>query len=272
VPEGNQLVEPEKILVSARIYEELKMYPAAEKAYRALANRDIQYRVALAGYLARRGKLDESFRICDTLFSKETAAEICMNSLSAAVQHVDDLTPDQNRQIEQWIKRARREVANPVNLLIQQAALLSAQGEYQKALDLLDSISTASLNDNQRGLLANNRAYMNVRLGKAEESLEEINTAIDLWGPRVEVLDTRAMIHLSRGDHQKAIEDLKEATLFPVKSGVYFFHLALAYQTADNRPAAMEALKLAKDMQFLGDDVAPNEREQLDKLRRWLRH
>jgi len=272
VPEGNQLADPEKVLVSAKMYEELKMYPAAEKAYRALANRDIQYRVALAGYLARRGKLDESFRICDTLFSKETAAEICMNSLSAAVQHVNDLTPDQNRQIEQWIKRARREVANPVNLLIQQAALLSAQGEYQKALDLLDSISTARLNDNQRGLLANNRAYMNVRLGKAEESLEEINTAIDLWGPRVEVLDTRAMIHLSRGDHQKAIEDLKEATMFPVKSGVYFFHLALAYQTADNRPAAMEALKLAKEMQFLGDDVAPNEREQLDELRRWLRH
>jgi tetratricopeptide (TPR) repeat protein len=150
--------------------------------------------------------------------------------------------------------------------------LLSAQGEYQKALDLLNSISTANLDDNLRGLLANNRAYMNVRLGKAEESLEEINTAINLWGPRVEVLDTRAMIHLSRGDYEKAIEDLKEATMFPVKSGVYFFHLALAYQAADNRPAAMKALGLAKDMQFLGDDVAPNEREQLDKLRRWLRH
>ena len=272
VPEGGQLTALDKIFTAARIYEELKMYAAAEDAYRALANRDIQYRLPLAGYLARRGKLDESFKICDTLFSKETAVEICMNSLAAAVQHVDDLTPAQNRQIEQWIERAKREVANPVNLLTQQASLLSAQGEYQKALDLLNSISTANLDDNLRGLLANNRAYMNVRLGKAEESLEEINTAINLWGPRVEVLDTRAMIHLSRGDYEKAIEDLKEATMFPVKSGVYFFHLALAYQAADNRPAAMKALGLAKDMQFLGDDVAPNEREQLDKLRRWLRH
>jgi tetratricopeptide (TPR) repeat protein len=272
VPEGNQLADPEKVLVSARMYEELKMYTAAEDAYRALANRDIQYRLALAGYLARRGKLDESFKICDTLFTKETAVQICAIGLSAAVQHVDDLTPDQNLLIEQWIERAQREVSNPVNLLTQQASLLSARGEYQKALDLLNVVATASLNDNQRGLLANNRAYMNVRLGKAEESLEEINTAIDLLGPRVEVLDTRAMIHLSRGEHQKAIEDLKEATMFPVKSGVYFFHLALAYQAADNRPAAKEALGLAKDMQFLGDDVAPNEREQFDKLRRWLRH
>ena len=272
VPEGNQLADTDNVRVSARIYEELKMYTAAEKAYRALANRDIQYRLALAGYLARRGKLDESFKICDTLFSKETAPQICGIGLAAAVQHVDDLTPEQNRQIEQWMQRAKREVANPVNLLTQQASLLSSQGEYQKALDLLDVIAAANLNDNQRGLLANNRAYMNVRLGKAKESLKEINTALDLLGPKVEVLDTRAMIHLSRGDHEKAIEDLKEATIFPVKSGVYFFHLALAYQAADNRPAAMEALRLAKDMQFLGDDVAPNEREQFDKLRRWLRH
>jgi tetratricopeptide (TPR) repeat protein len=273
IPEGIQAAEPDRVFSAAKIYEQLKLYTAAEKAYRALANRELRYRLELAAYLIRRGQLNESFRICNALFSKETALQISAMGLAAAVQNLHKLTLEQKRQLDQWLKLTKQEFPSSVNLVTQEAALRSAEGKFEEALKLLNSIPKKNLDDNQRGLIANNRAYMNVKLGgNTEQSLKDINTAVELLGPRIELLDTRAMIYLSLGEYEKAIADLEEATIFEVNSGIYYFHLALAYQAADNRPAAQNALEIAKEMKFLGDDVAATERGKYDKLRRWLRH
>jgi tetratricopeptide (TPR) repeat protein len=271
IPEGVQAADLEMVLSAAKIYEQLEMHKAAEQAYRAMADRNVQYRMNLAAYLARRGKLDEAFRLCDTLLTKDTVRQICAIGLGSAVRYVRDLTPNQQRTIEKWLAIAKREFPGSIELITQEAALLSAQEKFNEVLQITSKVDQDKLSDSQRGLLANNNAYMNMKLGRDGDSLENINLAFDLLGPRVELLDTRAMVYLSRGDYEKAIQDLKEATLFQVESGIYYFHLALAYQAKGDRGSSQRALDIASNMKFLGDNIGFSEREKYDKLKRWLR-
>ena len=128
------------------------------------------------------------------------------------------------------------------------------------------------MNENQRGLVANNLAYMRLKTGgDTDAALGNIDTAFTLLGPRVELLDTRATINIEKGEFDRAIEDLKQATLFKVDSGVYYFHLALAYQGKGDRVAAATALQQAEDLKFTGERIDSMDREKYLKLKRWLR-
>ena len=85
------------------------------------------------------------------------------------------------------------------------------------------------------------------------------------------MLDTRAAINIEKGEFDRAIEDLEQATIFKVNSGVYYFHLALAYQGKGDRDAAATALQQAEDLKFTGERIDGLDREKYLKLKRWLR-
>ena len=282
MPEGVQRSDAERVLAAAKLYEEIGLQDEAEATYRQLADKDFAYRINLAAYLSRRGKLSESFRICDAILTKDRLLDICAIGIGGSVRHATKVTDDELDQVYKWIATAKKEAPFSVDLITQEAALLSARAatvsaseskkNYQKAFDLIKDVPLEKMSDNQRGLLANNLAYMRIKTGgDADEALENIDTAFSLLGPRIELLDTRAAIHIEKGEFDRAIEDLKQATLFKVDSGIYYFHLALAYQGKGDRDAAASALQQAEDLKFTSEKIDGLDREKYVKLKRWLR-
>ncbi|MEC7501810.1 MAG: tetratricopeptide repeat protein [Planctomycetota bacterium] len=282
IPEGVQRADEERVLAAAKIYEEIGLQDLAESTYRELADKNFEYRINLAAFLSRQGKLDESFRICNAILTKDRLLDICAIGIGGAVRHSTKVTDAELAQVYKWIAAAKKEAPFSIDLITQEAALLSARAatvsaaeskeNYQKALDLIQDVPLEKVNENQRGLLANNLAYMRVKTGgDTDAALENIDTAFNLLGPRIELLDTRATINIEKGEFDRAIEDLKQATLFKVDSGVYYFHLALAYQGKGDRDAAAIALQQAEDLKFTGERIDGLDREKYLKLKRWLR-
>ena len=282
IPEGVVKADIEGVLAAAGLYEEIGLDESAEATYRSLADRDFAYRINLAAYLSRRGKLEESFRICNSILTKERLLDICSIGIAGAVRHAAKISNEEMDQVNQWIAAAKKEYPYSIDLITQEAALLSARAStlsaeeskqnYQKALELIRAVPLEKMNENQQGLIANNLAYMTVKTGgDIDVALENIDLAFDLLGPRIELLDTRATINIEKGDFDKAIGDLEQATLFRVDSGVYYFHLALAYQGKGNRVAAATALQKAEDLKFTGENIDGMDREKYLKLQRWLR-
>ena len=127
------------------------------------------------------------------------------------------------------------------------------------------------LSEFEQGMVANNRAYLNLKLGmNGDVVADDLAIAFQNLGPKIEILDTRAMASIEDKEFEDAIRDLNLATQFEPGSGRYHFHLALAYQGSDNRAAAKEALESAKIL-GLGQSISePSEKSKYEKLLSWL--
>lgn len=293
---NGQPVSSERILAMAHIYEELGLYPEAEEQYRRAAARDSNKRLELASYLGRSGNIDESIKICGELLSKETVRKITKIAFALGHQYGEQLTPSQTEQIIGWITYGQQEYPNSQKFYRYEASFLDSVGKYAEGVEVLNRISLDQCTELEKGMIANNRADLSLKLdGNEEELFADLEKAFEILGPQVELLDTRAMASLKKGDCSAAVRDLKEATLFYPDSGrlnsfwttgmhapgnvgnrvllergVYHFHLALAYQCQNEKRAARAALETAEALGFEESNVKPSELARYHELRSWL--
>ncbi len=289
-------ISSERILAIAHIYEELGLYREAEEQHRRASAQDSSKRLELASYLARRGNIDESIKICSEMLNKETVREITKIAFTLGRQYGGQLTPEQSEQIIGWINYARQEHPDSPEFYIYEASFLDFVGKYAEGIEVLNRISLDQCTELEKGMIANNRADLSLKLDDNEEQLfADLEKAFEILGPQVELLDTRAMALLQKGDCSAAVRDLKEATLFYPDSGrldafwatgmhapgnvgnrvllergIYHFHLALAYQCQNEKQAARAALEAAEDLGFEESNVKPSELARYHELRSWL--
>jgi hypothetical protein len=96
-----------------------------------------------------------------------------------------------------------------------------------------------------------------------------IDRAIAVAGPHPSLLDSRAVIHLQKGEHWLAVEDLNQA-LTQRRSPTDYFHLAQAHFQAKNRPAATDALKKAMELGLQVQQLHALEHSAFHKLTKEL--
>jgi hypothetical protein len=186
--------------------------------------------------------------------------------------HPGQITPALLQKVGQWIAFGMAQFPDAQILRVRQVSLLMAQGKFAEAETLAEAIMGADVPDVQRAILANNLAFHRAINGKADaKTMELIELAIRLLGPRQELLDTRAVAHLVRGDCPDALRDLEAATVFGDSSGNLHFHLALAHQCADNLSTARAALRNAEDAGFSRDGLSRPEQDRYDDLKKWLK-
>ena len=99
--------------------------------------------------------------------------------------------------------------------------------------------------------------------------MDLINRAFQQAGSIGALLDSRAMIHLARGDWESALEDMKVA-LADEPSGTRYFHLAQALLMGGKKQEAQEAFQKSKDFGLTVDQLQPIERPSYRKLREAL--
>ena len=150
--------------------------------------------------------------------------------------------------------------------------MLDRQGNTVDAVERLNAMDWDKLSEFEQGMIANNRAYLNLKLGKnGDIILDDLAIAFEKLGPRIEILDTRALASIQNKEFEDAIRDLNLATQFEPGSGRYHFHLALAYQGSDNRVAAKEALESAKMIGLASSIREPLEKLKYERLLSWLK-
>src|SRR5690606_38719947 len=171
---------------------------------------------------------------------------------------------------ERWLNRAVREDPESIALTLKQAECRDQQGRYEDAAVIYRTmLEKEDVTGQTRAVVCNNLAYM-LALGVAKsnspnEGVNYINEAVRLLGPVCDILDTRAVVYMRRGDYKSAADDLKLAVIDAPTSSKYF-HLALAYDGLSQMSEARDAWEKAEKLGLTRDSVNVLEQEQYDKV------
>jgi tetratricopeptide (TPR) repeat protein len=162
----------------------------------------------------------------------------------------------QAARIEESLRHAIDAETGNIMLRLQLADLMELLGRSDGVESLCRSILALDANN----LVAlNNLAWLLAgQVGKEQEALGLIQRAIQQHGGRPELLDTRAVVHLSLGNAAQAVKDL-EAVVRAAPTPSRYFHLTRAHLLAKNAPQALAALQRANDLGLDVQRLHPND-------------
>ena len=201
-----------------------------------------------------------------------------LNAVSAMYEKLDE-----HEKARTYVERALKLAEGSESPRIQDflranlATILSAQGEYEQALELLQPVIARGLDayGSQRYLLL---SYNLRKLGRGDEAVQAANTALErclasegeaIEGKCAEAFHERAEAHLSRGEASEALRDVTTALerienarsmLLPsdffkqdfVLKREETYSLAIALQLREgHREAALDTAELAKSRAFI---------------------
>ncbi len=196
--------------------------------------------LALAGFLARRNRLKEALDQCERAWA--VAPPEMAGGASVALLRTSAHTDADCARVEARLKAALEKDPDSVVLQVQLADLEDLRGRFREAEALYRKV----LKRGPNAMALNNLAWLLAhRPGQGKEALALIEKAIAQLGPRAELLDTRAVVHLALGNSTTAIADLEKA-IGDAPSPSRYFHLARAFRSANQTDAALQALRKAK--------------------------
>jgi tetratricopeptide (TPR) repeat protein len=134
--------------------------------------------------------------------------------------------------------------------------LEAAQADYRRVLD----------SDPNNPVALNNLAWLlAMRGGAGTDALPLIQKAIDVLGPRSDLLDTRALVYLAMGRPDRACADLK-ASLADTPTATRYLHLARLCRTTDDADGAAAALREARALGLRRAQLHPAEQRACASL------
>jgi Tfp pilus assembly protein PilF len=196
----------------------------------------------LVNLLTRQKKYDEALTRCKEARTK-VAPEL-VGGATVAVLRAMGAQPDaaQCGAIESWLQEESKKAPKSAYLYLHLADLRDLQRDYKKSQEYCSK----ALEQEQNNLVAlNNLAWLLSQDGKAAEALTLINRAIEVGGPRAELLDTRATVQLALGRSDLALADLEAAQPEGQEPPTMLLRKAQAQKLAGNTQAAIDLLKKA---------------------------
>ena len=254
--------------ISASLLEDIGELAAAEDLFRQYMNLSSQPPMAvftLAKFLSRNGQVEQALALCEKTADTTTSALFAAGTVSVVSQ--GDVTPDQLRQVDEWIITALENKSESPTCLVALGDLRLLQRRFGEAEALYRTVLTK----NDQNLVAlNNLAWLLTHVeGRSAQALDLINRAIELGGQQAALLDTRAMVYLAAGKASAALEDLREA--YDGKdAAIGHLHLAIAHLMTDDTEMAAAALADAERCGLKSKSLHPLEREKLERVRKVL--
>jgi Tfp pilus assembly protein PilF len=164
---------------------------------------------------------------------------------------------------ERLMREALTAAPRSTGLLFALAGLEDLRGRFEEAEGYYRRVIVADGND-VRAL--NNLAWLLALRGrKGAEALPLIQRAIDVYGPRPDLLDTRALVYLALERPDRARVDLK-AAIADTPTATRYLHLARVCQMTDDADGAAAALKEAKALGLRRSQLHPVELATCTKL------
>jgi tetratricopeptide (TPR) repeat protein len=238
-----------------------KAYAAgAEAMYREWVRQQPEQVGSLAALLGRQGRVGEALDLCERAGSA-VPVEVTGNAFLQALA-AGQAGPEHYRRVERWLEAAVARSQNPPALLVCQACVLGLEGRHQDE----EALYRRVLERDARSVIAlNNLAALLALQGRGGEAQGLIQRAVEIDGPKPELRDTRAVVRLSLGQGELAVEDLNEA-LLQEQAAVYYFHLAQACAAVQKPEEARDSLRKAREAGFQAQDLSALERPAYEQL------
>ncbi|MBN9518396.1 tetratricopeptide repeat protein, partial [bacterium] len=250
-------------LPAAALLDTLDMTADAEGLYRAYAadSKEPSAPLALAGFLARRGRLSEAMPLYEAAWKAGPPEAVGRSSVAAL--RAGRGSPADAGRVEAWIDAAVAAAPQSVGLLVLKADLYQFQERFADAVAVYREVLRR---DPRQVVALNNLAYLlAVRGGRPDEALALIDAGLAVTGPHPDLLDTRGVVLTRAGRADEAAADLARAVA-DAPAGEKHFHLALAHLRAGRKAAAATGLRDATEAGLRRDDLHPLERPEWDRL------
>jgi predicted Zn-dependent protease len=170
---------------------------------------------------------------------------------------------EQRRRVETLLRGAIAKNSKEVTSRLQLADLMELQGKYADVEKLCREV----LNEDESNLVAlNNLAgLLGQRPEQSAEALTLVQRAIDKYGLRPELLGTRAIVLLNKGDVEPALRDL-ERLANEAPTPIRLFHLCRAYERVRNATSALAMLRQANEQGLTLQQLHPVEQAEYQRV------
>lgn len=256
-------------LSAARIAAELGFPESADKVLESYATMSPEGVAAQAMSLGRQHRTAEAIEMLGTVRGKVSVA-MFLEALAVILRHAKITTEAAiDEQVVGWIEAARRENPGSGETLLQAAIAREALGHTAEAEeDYRQLLASGGLGDVQAGIVAANLAWMLARPETADQALELVDKAIQELGPLPDILDTRALIRLAKGQTILALEDMNDAVLSP--SPLKLLHLAAIQAEVSDLPGARASFARAKALGLGQERLGSDDAKRLERLESFL--
>lgn len=213
------------MLATGNLYTELRLYTAAEKWYRQLADLDNAGIAYLAICLARQDRVAEAVETCTNAASRLDSASVAR--ILSSVLAVGKPTNDEFARAEPLLRAAEAENENDAGLLMDLANVHIVRGNLDDAVRLLEK--SVTLDSHNVAALNNLAMVLSEQPEMLDKALEYIDRALDVTGPRPDLYDTKASILIYSDRPAEAIPLLEFVLRTASNDPRFKFHLAAAY-------------------------------------------
>ena len=239
----------------------------AIKLMREFARRSPGNDLELAKLVALHGSIDDGLAMLRQLFETNIDGVIGLAVEMLRARRSED--PEKlDAEVDRLVRQALRDDPDSARRMVLQAEMTEVQERYDEAIAAYEKLlGRDDVPELMRAAAGNNLAFL-LALSKREldRALEVANEAIAVIGPISDILDTRALVYIARGEFAKAVDDLQLAVMVGATPSKYF-HLAQALLGAGDEQAALEAWKKAEAEGIAPEKFPKLEREALEKLK-----
>ncbi|MDZ4817771.1 MAG: tetratricopeptide repeat protein, partial [Planctomycetota bacterium] len=253
------------LLQAARLSAEVGLSSEAESYYRKLSELVPEANFDLANYLAVQGRLKDAVQtLLAAKVSDEASRAIVLCSLLSRAK------PDQELSslIEPAIATAQKQNPQHANLALAIGTMRYLHGDREQAIQQFRHVLKI---EPDNVLTLNNLAnLLSETPAQFVEALQCIQKAIQIQGPRADLLDTLGVVLLRQDKVDQAIQVFRQAVEDPAADARFYFHLALAYQRKNQLDDARVAMVKANDKKLSDQPLTLEERTALQGLTRVL--
>ncbi|MCA9263421.1 MAG: tetratricopeptide repeat protein [Planctomycetales bacterium] len=275
--ELDSVANAKQIIQVAALVERLgqfdaSLYPAAENMVRQYVKLVPHDSLVLAQYLGRRGEekqLKEAFALCEPFVEQgkyDTGLQTAISIIRSNRQRLEKNAPYWT-MTRKWFELAQKQVPDDMSLVLQRFEFENLANDFaamEKWLRVY--LDSPEINPRQRAGVSNNLAYILALQGKADEALKMVNDAITVLGPTGDLMDTRALAYIAKGDATAAIAELQQAMQDGGETPFKMFHLAQARFLSGERQEAEDALRQAIKTGLDPDSMNSIELQQFKQL------
>lgn len=247
---------------TARLLTDMGEMDEAEKLWSDYAKREPLGFAAHASFLRDRGKFDQAANVL--LEEAESPDERKRTRALVAICDLGRLTSQPVAQrIDRTLAVARKRYPDLTELTKAMAERALREGRYAEAISLY---RTCLAKEPRNMMLLNNTAMALSGVGDHKKALADINRAIELVGPKLELLDTKGLVLLQAQDYQDAIDVLFKVCSDGQATSVHYLHLAIAYARANRPTESRSALDKAKERGINAQALSEGDRQILGEL------
>ncbi|QDS96990.1 tetratricopeptide repeat protein [Adhaeretor mobilis] len=259
-----------KLLTVAGFAQRVEDYEYAESLYENYLrfDKNPQVFMQLAALRANHLNAEQGLQELQQFFSKNIDS-VLQQAVAVYRSRRAEYGDRLDETINKMVKAALRDDPESARRLLAEAEMLEIQENYDGAIAAYEAIlDRDDIPETLRASGMNNLAFLYALTGREQDkALRLVNDTIELIGPLSDVLDTRGLIHVARGEGLDAAKDMRMAIRIGATPSKYF-HLAQAELLAGNEEAALEAWDRGEKIGLEASVLTPLEQEGFKQAER----